>query len=258
MPVRNLPGDPSLEHLKNQARALQRRVRAGDPEALAAVGEFHPRPAAVTGESPGLAGFSLADAQLVIARQYGLPSWARLRRSIAVVIRPVASPRELARAFELIGARRAPALEQDRYFLQLARRFPGDRPLLLVAELDGQLIGAGFAFRKDSSPACRTATLRNVAVQPPYRGLGLERRLIQRIEQGAASLGITGIILGGPRGAERQFFVSMGYRGRHEGGSMGKQLPLTPRQRNPAWRERLEDLRSRRQSRLTARQQGHA
>ncbi len=256
VPVRDLPGDPSLEHLKNQARALQRRVRAGDPDAIAAVGEFHPRPAAVTGESPGLAGFLLADAQLVIACQYGFASWAWLRRSISVVIRPVASPRELARAFELIGARRAPGLEQDRYFLQLARRFPDDRQIMLVAELDGQLIGAGFAFRKDSSPACRTATLRNVAVRPPYRGLGLERRLIQRIEDGAASLSITGIILGGPRGAERQFFVSMGYRGRHEGGFMGKQL--TAGQRDPGWRERLEDRRSRRQVRLAARQQGHA
>jgi GNAT superfamily N-acetyltransferase len=258
VPARDLPPDPSLEHLKNQARTLQRWVRAGDPDALAAVHEFHPRLAAVTGESRGLAGFSLADAQLVIARQYGLASWARLRWSVAVVIRPVASPRELARAFELIGARRAPALGQDRYFLQLARRFPDDRPLVLVAELDGQLIGAGFAFRTDSSPACRTATLRNVAVQPPYRGLGLERRLIQRIEQAAARLGVTGIILGGSRSAERRFFVSLGYRGRHEGGFMGKQLPLTVLPRGRARRERLEDLRTRRQSRLAARQQGPA
>jgi hypothetical protein len=101
-------------------------------------------------------------------------------------------------------------------------------------------------------------TLRNVAVQPSCRGLGLERRLIQRIEDGAASLGVTGIILGGPRGAERRFLVSMGYRGRHEGGFMGKQLPLTVLQRDPARRERLEDLRSRRQSRLAARQRGRA
>jgi len=163
-----------------------------------------------------------------------------------------------ARAFDLTGARRAPALEQDRYFLQLARRFPDDRQIMLAAELDGQLIGAGFAFRKDFSPQCRTATLRNVAVQPPYRGLGLERRLVQRIEDGAAGLGVTGVILGGPRGAERQFYQSMGYRGRYDGGFMGKQLPLTPHQRDPAWRERLEHLRSRRQSRLAARQQEHA
>jgi N-acetylglutamate synthase-like GNAT family acetyltransferase len=112
----------------------------------------------------------------------------------------------------------------------------------------------GFAFRQGSSPECRTATLRNVAVLPPHDRLGLERRLIRRIEDGAASLDVTGIILGGPRGAERQFFLSMGYRGRHEGGFMAKQLPLTVQQRNPGWRRRLEDLRSRQQSWLTARQ----
>lgn len=59
MPVRDLPGDPSLEHLKNQARDLQQRVRGGDPDAVAAVREFHPRR------------FPLTAAQLVIARQYG-------------------------------------------------------------------------------------------------------------------------------------------------------------------------------------------
>jgi N-acetylglutamate synthase-like GNAT family acetyltransferase len=90
---------------------------------------------------------------------------------------------------------------------------------MLVAELDVELIGAGLAFRKDSSPGCRTATLRNVAVLPPYGGLGLERRLIQRIEDGAASLGVTRIILAGPSGAERQFFLGMGYRGGMRAGS---------------------------------------
>jgi GNAT superfamily N-acetyltransferase len=252
--VRDLPGNPSLEHLKNEARALQHRVRAAEPDAVAVVREFHPRLAHAAAGTPGLARFSLTAAQLVIARQHGFASWTRLRRNVAVVIRPVASPGELARAFELIGARRAPTLEQDRHFLQLARRFPEDRPLMLAAELDGQIIGAGFAFRKGSSPECRTATLRNVAVLPPHDGIGLERRLIRRIEEGAASLGVTGIILGGPRGTERQFFLSMGYRGRHEGGFMRKQLPLTVQLRNPGRPQRLEDLRSRHQSRLTARQ----
>jgi hypothetical protein len=72
---------------------------------------------------PGHARLRLTAAQLVIARQYGYTSWARLRRDVAVVIRPLTSPRELARAFELIGARRAPALGQDRYFLHPARRW---------------------------------------------------------------------------------------------------------------------------------------
>jgi hypothetical protein len=92
VPVRELPGDPSLEHLKNQARDLQQRVRSGDPDAVAAVREFHPRLADVTGDSPALARFALTAAQLVIARQYGFGSWARLRLHVAVVIRPAGSP----------------------------------------------------------------------------------------------------------------------------------------------------------------------
>jgi len=56
------------------------------------VREFHPRLAGAAAGSPGLARFPLAAAQLVIARQYGIGSWARLRRDVAAVIRPVASP----------------------------------------------------------------------------------------------------------------------------------------------------------------------
>jgi hypothetical protein len=51
--------------------------------------------------------FPLTAAQLVIARRYGFASWAGLRRDVAMVIQPVTSPREPARAFEPIGARRA-------------------------------------------------------------------------------------------------------------------------------------------------------
>jgi hypothetical protein len=92
-----------------------------------------------------------------------------------------------------------------------------------------------------------------VAVRHATRRHRLECRLIRRIEEGAAGLGVTGITLGGPWGAERQFFASMGRRGRHEGGFRGEQLPLTPRQRDPGWGQRLRDLRSRAQSRRTAR-----
>jgi len=224
VPVRELPGDPSLEHLKNQARDLQQRVRSGDPDAVAAVREFHPRLADAAVNGLELARFALTAAQLVIARQYGFGSWARLRRHVAVVIRPAGSPGELARVFELIGARRAPVLEQDRYFLQVARRFGEDRPLMLVAELGGQIIGAGFAFRRCSQPG-GAVTLRNVALLPPHDGIGLQRRLIRAIEQAAVRLGAEGVILGGPAGAEREFYLSMGYRGRHVGGLMRKALP---------------------------------
>ncbi|SDS42667.1 ankyrin repeat domain-containing protein [Actinopolymorpha singaporensis] len=78
MPTRPLPDNPSLEHLRNQARSLQRRAQAGEAEALAEFEEFDPR-RDVSG------GCSLSDAQFVVARSYGFPSWQRLRAHLDVV-----------------------------------------------------------------------------------------------------------------------------------------------------------------------------
>src|SRR5262249_33975260 len=67
-----LPAEPHLDQLRAQARDLQRAVRAGDPAALAEVGERHP------GGAPApdtRAGFALSAAQLVVARRYGFASW---------------------------------------------------------------------------------------------------------------------------------------------------------------------------------------
>lgn len=80
MPIRCLPDNPDLEHLRNQARDLQRGVRGGDAEAVDAVREHHPRFEDAIGRR-----CSLADAQLVIARSYGFASWARLKRHVEVV-----------------------------------------------------------------------------------------------------------------------------------------------------------------------------
>ena len=77
MPTRPLPDDPSFEHLRKQAKRLLHAVRAGDADARAQVEEFHPRAREV------LAQFSLAHAQLVIARSYGFPSWTALKNHLA-------------------------------------------------------------------------------------------------------------------------------------------------------------------------------
>ena len=79
MPVQSLPDSPRLEHLKNQAKALLRNVRAGDTEALDIVREFDPRALDQPAE------FSLTTAQLTVARQYGFASWAKLRDYLDVV-----------------------------------------------------------------------------------------------------------------------------------------------------------------------------
>jgi hypothetical protein len=89
-----LPSRPDLEHLKGQARTLQRQIRAGELAALQIVEAFHPRRGAVDGHAT----FPLADAQLVLARRYGFPSWPALRRHLVVVERYARFPHEQGEA----------------------------------------------------------------------------------------------------------------------------------------------------------------
>src|SRR5215469_16529700 len=71
MANRHFPVRPNLEQLKHQAKDLLRAFRAGDPAAAADFQEHHTKPV-----EPETA--RLADAQFVLARSYGLPSWPRL------------------------------------------------------------------------------------------------------------------------------------------------------------------------------------
>src|SRR5262245_44540970 len=70
-PTRRLPVRPDLDQLRHQAKDLLRAIRGGDAEALTDLKEFHPHP-------PDPADTKLADAQLILARSYGAPSWARI------------------------------------------------------------------------------------------------------------------------------------------------------------------------------------
>jgi hypothetical protein len=82
MPVRPLPSSPNLEHLKYQAKDLLKEHAAGDPRAAQRIREFHPRFASATDSEIFSAHLKLSDAQLVIARESGFPSWPRLKRHI--------------------------------------------------------------------------------------------------------------------------------------------------------------------------------
>jgi hypothetical protein len=81
LPTRSLPEDPSLENLRKQAKRLRKAVRAGEADARALVRELHPRP------EEAIAGFSLADAQLVTARTYRFASWPKLKQHLIVIER---------------------------------------------------------------------------------------------------------------------------------------------------------------------------
>jgi hypothetical protein len=71
MPERHLPVRPNLEQLRHQAKDLLVGVRKGDASAVAELQEFRTERI-----EPGDA--KLADAQLAVARSYGIASWPRL------------------------------------------------------------------------------------------------------------------------------------------------------------------------------------
>ena len=73
MTTSTLPEAASLEHLKNQAKALLRAATSGDAGARDRLTAAHPRPI----DTP-----TLADCQLVIAREYGFESWPKLKAHV--------------------------------------------------------------------------------------------------------------------------------------------------------------------------------
>ena len=80
MPDRTLPDHPSLEQYKKQAKELRRSVVAGIPADLERVRRHHPR--FRNAGSDSLRALSLADAQLVLAREHGYPSWPEFAKRI--------------------------------------------------------------------------------------------------------------------------------------------------------------------------------
>jgi hypothetical protein len=71
MANRHVPVRPDLDQLRHQAKDLLHAIRRSDPDAIVDFREHHPK-------SIDPATVRLADAQLVLARSYGLPNWTRL------------------------------------------------------------------------------------------------------------------------------------------------------------------------------------
>jgi ankyrin repeat protein len=71
MADRHFPVRPNLEQLRHQAKDLLRAIRQREHAAIAELQKHHP--SSVRPENA-----KLADAQLALARSYGLPSWPRL------------------------------------------------------------------------------------------------------------------------------------------------------------------------------------
>lgn len=133
MPVRSLPRHPSLEHLRNEARVLHRRLREGEPSSVALAREFHPRFAERAER------FGLSDTQLIVARSYGHPSWPKLKSYVETITAYTGNPVQL-------GPQEEPAEE----FLRLAcLRYGGDdltHPVRAAEMLQGDQSLAGHSI----------------------------------------------------------------------------------------------------------------
>jgi ankyrin repeat protein len=128
-----LPQDPDLGQLRTQARELQRAVRRGEPAALARVSRWHPAP-------PAADRFPLTAAQLVLARQHGFASWARMRRYVEIVTARAWTP---------------------------GRPPPGDEPLA------DRFLRLACLTYSDDQPADRAAAARLLAGHPGLPGRSL-------------------------------------------------------------------------------------
>ena len=90
-----LPPRPNLEQLRNQAKDLLKSLKSGDPEAIKRIQENHPRWSRVSGSDIRDTPFSLSEAQLVVAREYGFASWPKLKAHVDSVALERGDPLEL-------------------------------------------------------------------------------------------------------------------------------------------------------------------
>jgi hypothetical protein len=121
MPVRPLPSNPSLGHLKYQAKDLLKAHAARGSALAQRMREFHPHFKGATDEEIFAANLSLSNAQLTIAREYGFKSWTRLKAVVESpeLMRRLSLPHHeriedevLRRAVELIDGGNAVGLRE--------------------------------------------------------------------------------------------------------------------------------------------------
>jgi ankyrin repeat protein len=77
-----IPAHPSLEFDRKQARKLLTQIQAGDAAAIARLCRSHPRYRNSTTVDTGQ--IILADTQLILAREYGFPSWPRWKAFVEI------------------------------------------------------------------------------------------------------------------------------------------------------------------------------
>ena len=78
----SLPQNSSLEQLRKQSKDLLKAVRKQDPDSIERVLRTHPAMAGIVIANFDQSQFTLRDAQLVIAREFGFENWKELKQKV--------------------------------------------------------------------------------------------------------------------------------------------------------------------------------
>ncbi|PTY05353.1 hypothetical protein DB346_01950 [Verrucomicrobia bacterium LW23] len=133
LPNRQLPERANLAHVKDQARDLMQAFAAADPEAAALVRRRLPQRKGKAPHAP----LALHEAQLAIARDYGFPSWPRLKAAVEVktdtlvALRQAIDVEDLAQMRRIIRAN--PAVI-DCYIARESYYYGNHRPLAYASQ----------------------------------------------------------------------------------------------------------------------------
>jgi ankyrin repeat protein len=92
---KSLPSRPNLEQLRNQAKDLLKSYQSGDRVALQRFHENHPQRSKSAAAEVRQKSFSLADAQLIVAREYGFASWPKLKKHVESIQLETGDPMDL-------------------------------------------------------------------------------------------------------------------------------------------------------------------
>src|SRR5580692_10403038 len=108
---KRLPARPNLEQLKNQAKTLLKGLRAADLNIFGRIRESSAR--WQNSIDPEIAGarFTLADAQRVIANEYGFETWSGLKAHVA--LQTAGNPTAGDSTAEIVESLRSAAGEGD-------------------------------------------------------------------------------------------------------------------------------------------------
>ena len=153
-----LPPRPNLEQLKKQAKTILKAHQAKDPHVLKRIQEHHPRWRKASPTEILSAHFTLSDAQLVVANEYGFETWSKFKTQVLLqqaapsseeavkALREAAGQGDLGRLAEILDAN--PGLIDE-------RGGPGTRTALHSAVFGQQESAVRFLLERGADPNIR-------------------------------------------------------------------------------------------------------